>query len=269
MITTFEREEIVRRAREDARLGVYGADEYIAEKLGPEPRFDPVNNLAHAQTASRLQQDPVVDEGHADIRREEEELTRHPPIRFAIGVILALLGIELVSTLHTLKEAGFMMPERAVFGAALGVGIFAIAWYAGRTHDPLRLYATYLVLGVVVFATASIRSDASEGNTGWASGLLLVAGTIGPAILAERFLRAIEPTLPILRRVHAIRRQIAPAASATSSARREVRAIEHKRERWQRESQRRKAIYDVAHRAERMQRSLGTPTSANAPTPMR
>src|SRR5438270_14025103 len=72
----FDRNDLDQRAREDARLNIYEPDAYVLATLGPEPSFDPVGNLRHANVGSHLQ-DPRIEAGEADIRGLAEDMARH------------------------------------------------------------------------------------------------------------------------------------------------------------------------------------------------
>src|SRR5258706_8195599 len=93
MFKQFNQSELQERASEDARLGIYEPDAYITATIGPEPSFDPVGNLRHANVGSRLQ-NPTVEETEADMRREEDEMARHPSAHLLLTFLMILLFME-------------------------------------------------------------------------------------------------------------------------------------------------------------------------------
>src|SRR5262245_10870075 len=103
MFEGFDRNDLNRRAQEDARLNIYEPDAYVLATLGPEPSFDPVGNLRHANVGSRLQ-DPRIEEGEADIRRVEEDLARHPNAHFLIAFLVVLLFVESAGAIYVMRD---------------------------------------------------------------------------------------------------------------------------------------------------------------------
>jgi hypothetical protein len=249
------RKAIEQRAREDAKLGIYQPDDYVVATQGPEPVFDPVANLEHSTVGSRLQ-DPTIAELQEDIRHDEDELARHPSPQLLGTFLLLLLVLEAAGAIYIMKTLGIENPERIVFGSALAVCVFFTAWLASRTGNRALSIAALVALGVLVSALSVIRVDdnAAEGGSravNWASAVILAAVTVGPALMAEHILRLLAPTLPVVRRVWQLRRRIASSTGSRSGATRFVTRVAKRRDRWQREAARRRAIYDVAYRAAR------------------
>jgi hypothetical protein len=254
------------RARHDAQLGIYQPDAYIVATQGPEPVFDPVANLQHATVGSHLQ-DPTIAELQADVRRDEDELARHPSTQLLLLFLVALLILEAAGAIYVMKTLGIQNPERIVFGSALAVCVFFTAWLVSRTKNRLLSIAALVALGVLVSALSVIRFDDNAVDGGsravdWASAVIMTAVTVGPAVMAEHILRLLAPVLPVMRRVWQLRRRIRRSTSSRSGATRFVTRLARRRLRWQREAAKRRAIYDVAHRAARAE--LGDPSSVNS-----
>jgi len=251
------RRAVVGRARGDAARGIYQPDSYIVASQGPEPSFDPVQNLAHASVGSRLQ-DPTIAELEEDIRRDEDELAHHPSPQLLVTFLIVLLLLEAVGAIYVMKTIGLPNPERIIFGSALAVCVFFTAWLASRTTNRLLSIGAIAALGVLVAALSVIRVDdnAAEGSSkavGLATAVIMTAVTVGPALMAEHILRLLAPALPLMRRVRRLRRRIKRATSSRSSATHFVTRLAKRRADWQQEAARRRAIYDVAYRAARAQ----------------
>jgi hypothetical protein len=257
---------VVKRARQDAQLGIYQPEAYVIASQGPEPVFDPVANLEHATVGSHLQ-DPTIAELHEDVRRDEDELARHPSTQLLVLFLVVLLVLESAGAIYVMKTLGIENPERIVFGSALAVCVFFTAWLASRTKNRPLSIAALIALGALVSALSVIRADDNSVDGGsravdWASAVIMTAVTVGPAVMAEHILRLLAPVLPVMRRVWQLRRRIKRSTSLRSGATRFVTRLAQSRDGWQREAARRRAIYDVAHHAARAK--LGEP--ANSPT---
>jgi len=264
------RRAVVARAREDAARGIYQPDSYIVASQGPEPSFDPVANLQHANVGSHLQ-DPTIAELQEDIRRDEDELAHHPSAHLLLVFLIVLLFLEAADAIYVMKTIGLANPERIIFGSAFAVCVFFTAWLASRTANRLLSIGAIAALGVLIAALSVIRVDdnASEGGSkavGLATAVIMTAVTIGPALMAEHILRLLAPALPLMRRVRQLRRRTKRASSSRTGATGFVTRLAKRRDGWQQEAARRRAIYDVAYRAARAelggQESLGESPTA-------
>lgn len=247
------RRAVVSRAREDAAHGIYQPDSYIVASQGPEPSFDPVANLEHARVGSHLQ-DATIAELQEDIRRDEDELARNPSARLLLAFLVPLLLLETAGTIYVMNTIGLANPERIVFGTALAVCLFFTAWLASRTANRLLSIGAIAALGVLIAALSVVRVDenAVDGDSkavGLATAVIMTAVTVGPALMAEHVLRLLAPALPLMRRARQLRRRLKRAATSRLGANRFVTHLAKRREEWQHEAARRRAIYDVAHRA--------------------
>jgi hypothetical protein len=130
------RSAVLKRAREDAARGIYQPDSYVVASQGPEPSFDPVENLQHANVGSHLQ-DPTIAELQEDMRRDEDELAHHPSSHLLLVFLLVLLFLEAAGAIYVMKTIGLANPERTIFGLALAVSMFFTAWLVSRTENRL------------------------------------------------------------------------------------------------------------------------------------
>jgi hypothetical protein len=254
------RRAVVARAREDAERGIYQPDSYVVASQGPEPSFDPVENLQHANVGSHLQ-DPTIAELQEDMRRDEDELAHHPSSHLLLVFLLVLLFLEAAGAIYVMKTIGLANPERIIFGLALAVSMFFTAWLVSRTENRLLSMGALVALAILIAALSVIRVDdnAVEGGSkavGFATGAIMTGVTIGPALMAEYILRLLAPALPLMRRVRQLRRRTKRATSSRSGATHFVTRLAKRRNEWQQEAARRRAIYDVAYRAARAELGL-------------
>jgi hypothetical protein len=249
------RSAVLKRAREDAARGIYQPDSYVVASQGPEPSFDPVQNLQHANVGGPLQ-DPTIAELQEDMRRDEDELAHHPSAHLLLVFLIVLLFLEAAGAIYVMKTIGLANPERIIFGSALAVCVFFTAWLASRTANRLLSIGAIAALGILIAALSVIRVDdnATEGGSkavGFATAVIMTAVTIGPALMAEHILRLLAPALPLMRRVRQLRRRTKRASSSRTGATHFVTRLAKRRDEWQQEAARRRAIYDVAYRAAR------------------
>jgi hypothetical protein len=255
MFRRFNPSDLESRAREDARLGIYEPDAFITATIGPEPSFDPVGNLRHANVGSRLQ-NPAIEEGEADMRREEDEMARHPSHHLLFAFLMVLLFMECAGAIYVMRTMGVESPERIVFGTALAVCIFFMTWLCSRAKNRLVSIGALTALGLLVAALTLVRVDENTGDGGsstmnWATGLIMMAVTVGPAVMAEHVLRLVGPVLPIVRRRFRLGRRVARARLGQRTATWYVNRVASRRADWQQTAARIRASYDIAHRAAR------------------
>src|SRR6202171_2870149 len=105
------RSAVLKRAREDAERGIYQPDSYVVASQGPEPSFDPVENLEHASVGSHLQ-DPTIAELQEDMRRDEDELAHHPSAHLLLVFLIVLLFLEAAGAVYVMKEIRLPYPGR-------------------------------------------------------------------------------------------------------------------------------------------------------------
>ena len=266
----FSQSHIEERAREDARVGVYDPDALIVSTLGPEPSFDPVDNFHHGTVGSRLQ-NPALEETQQDLRREEDELARHPSPHMLTSFVCLLLFVEACGAVYIMRALGIDNPERIVFGTALAICIFFATWLASRARNRLMSIAALLALCLLVTALTLVRVEENAGDDGskaidYAAGVIMLAITVGPALMAEHVLRLLAPALPVMRRILRLRTRLSRAQRQQKSATRFVSRVADRRQAWQSEAARRRAIYDRAYRAARAELGDASVSSQLQPT---
>ena len=269
MFNFLNTQQLEERAKEDARLGIYNPDSYILSTLGPEPLFDPVDNFQHGEVGSRLQ-NPIIDESQQDLRREEDEMARFPSALLLIAFLAVLLFMETAGSIYVMRTLGIESPERLIFGTALGVCIFFITWLCSRARSRLMSIGALVALGALVAALTLIRVDENAGEDSstaldFATALIMMAVTVGPAVMAEHVLRLLAPVLPVVRRIVRMRARLNQATRQQKSANRFVERLSVRRERWKNESARRRAMYDIAYRAARAELGDASATTSVPP----
>ena len=262
-------EKLEARAREDARLGIYNPDAYVVATLGPQPAFDPVGNYRHGEVGSRLQ-NPAIEEIRQDIRREEDDRARHASALLLVAFLMVLLFMESAGAIYVMRALGVESPERVIFGTALAVCIFFVTWLCSRARNRIASIGAILALGALISAVTLIRVDESGGEEGskavdFATAIIMMAVTVGPAVMAEHVLRQVGPIMPALRRVLRLRGRLNAAVLQQKRANRFVAKLADKREAWQNESARLRALYDIAYRAARAE--LGDQSAKSSSIP--
>ncbi|MGH9419647.1 MAG: hypothetical protein ACRD3J_06725 [Thermoanaerobaculia bacterium] len=274
MLRPFNPTDLERRAREDARLDIYEPDAYVTATLGPEPSFDPVGNLRHAHVGSHLQ-NPAIEEVEADLRREEDAAALHPSTYLLFAFLIVLLFMECAGAIYVMRTLGVALPERIVFGSALAVCIFFMTWLCSRAKNRAVSIGALCTLGLLVAALTVVRVDENTGEGGsravdWATAFIMMAVTIGPAVMAEHVLRLLAPVLPVVRRRYRLGRRLGQARFSQRKATWFVNRLASRRNDWQRTSARMRAAYDIAHRTARAELGETPFTSAtNALVPAR
>ena len=265
MFEPFNLAELRAQAEEDARLQIYEPDSVILALLGPEPSFDPAGNLRHANVGARLQ-NPLIEEGEADLRRQEDEMTKHPSAPLLCVALVVLLFLESAASIFVMRSLGIESPERVIFGTALAMAIFFGLWLTSRVKNRLASIGAITFLGLLIAAVTIVRLDASGADTGsvhLASAVIMVAITVGPALLGEQVLRLLAPALPILRKRNSLSRRVGGAKVSRFMATRFVNRMADRQEAWQRNAARMRALYDIFHRSAEAELRGASPSHLN------
>lgn len=255
MMTSAQLQDADARAREHARLGIYNPEEFVLAAKGPSPEYDPVANLEHAAVGNHLQ-NPVIDELEQDIHREEDDLARHTSPHGLLAFLGVLLFMEAAGAIYVMRTLGIASPERIIFGTALAICVFFATWLCSRARNRMMAVVGLSGLGLLIAAVTIIRVDenASESSSralDWASAFVMMAVTIGPALMAEHVMRLLAPALPLVRRARRLRTRRRNAIREQRRANRFVQRLARRRDRWQHDAQRLRAAYDGAWRAAR------------------
>lgn len=263
-------------ARREAVAGVNSRDSRITRRLGTRPTFDPVNNHEHGQMAQALQRGAEVAELTDDLRRAEDEASRHSPPFGLTLLILFCLAVEALGGVLIMQALGVNEGERLPLGVALALALIGItAVTSNRTVEmgapeatPTRKSATVFVLGVyslLVVALAFVRLRMSNEDGGGLEALpetiVMIATSVGPAWLAEHFLRKRRPAAVAYGEVARIRERLRNSQRQLIAAQAFVVRIARRQEAHDDQVARMRATFDSEYdltRAERRPAEGGT-----------
>lgn len=262
-------------ARRDAAAGVNSGDDHVTRRLGPRPRgFDPVGDHEHGQVASALSRGTEIAEWTDDLRRNEAEKLQHPSaLGLTIGIIFCFL-VEVLGGILIMRALGVSESERLPFGIGLGlalIGITAVTSHRATTteapgaHPAKGRNLTALVLTVyslLVVALACVRLkvgvDEGSGLEALPDAIIMVATTIGPAWLAEHFLRKRRPAVALATHARQLRRRIRAAEKDRTAAASYLRRLAQAQAGWDHEWRQMHAVFDSEHRLARAEQGLSS-----------
>jgi len=206
------------RAMRDRARGVYRRLPIIIELIGPRPEIDP-SDPKHQRYSLRLR---VLEVSVEDIRARLyvllDTLTQY--VRWWIpflGMVFAYLT-ELIAWAVLLRDAGMPSPERWFIGSmgALFVIFMVVVAVRQEREEGARPWWYKLLLAalaILVLALAVVRvSNAMTGDTNWweelALGLILVFGSIGPALASEYLASILRPIWPLVAQARELKRRL-------------------------------------------------------------
>ncbi len=268
-----------REARRDATLGVHSAEEYVLRHCGPRPAdLDPVANFEHGDVAAKLARSTEIAEWSDDLRRAESEASHHPATTgLTLGIVFCFL-VEILGGVLIMRALGVAEGERLPLGIALGlalIGITAVASsraaapLAGATGAPPapKQRATVFILAVysaLVVPLAIVRLRLSSEDGGGFEALpetiIMIATTVGPAWLAEYFLRKRRPSALLAGQIKRLRRNIRGAERERDASRAYTVALSRRQAAWDTEAARLRAAYESEHRRARAEVGRSAPT---------
>lgn len=247
-MTILETWTVQLNAKKDAKAGVESCDDLVSAMLGVRPTFDP----------ARLDHKRVEDDLHldAEIKNQEDQLQQledqraHEPRLFPMNLVLALCFLcEPFAGISLMTSYGFQNPEKTVFGVMLAACIFAITSIAARMTGRARAVAYLMYAALVVAVAGSRLAERSDGTTtSWAEAAVLVALTIGPAILAEWCWRRRENAAKLAKQIANVGRRLADLRSRHRRAHEFVDRIATAEQRWAHEAAIIRGTYVKDHR---------------------
>lgn len=272
-------------ARSDARAGLQSADERNTSQLGPRPTFDPAGNERHAAFARARANQAEVEELREDIARAENEATEQVSTWLSSFGLAVALVVEFAGSILIMDVVGVSDRERLPLSLALAFAVLGItALAAQRTSSPssdggdtgsgalqvakrsivsiiiIAIYTLVVLSIAVVRVTSSLGEDAAPVEV-LARTAIMVTTCIGPCWLAEWLIRKRAPALTVRKRLRVLRGRLKKALFARTRAEKAVDRIARDAERWDHESAKRRAAYQVAHRLEtaKVQAEQGEP----------
>jgi hypothetical protein len=248
------------RGRHDAEAGVFLGREFVDERLGPRPAWDPIGRHAlfteaMANTGDLAEYRAIVQE---DERRPEREHAF--PRGLYLGGAFFLFLVEAEAMIVLLRDLGVGQNSRTTLGLMLAA--FAI-WI---THEAMgerrhtvdgvaRLAFRPLAAGValagfaVSIAALRLREWGQNGAASLADAVFWIGLGLGPAVLAESLLaQYVRSTVP--RNVtHAYGREWKRLEGELRRAWEERERVLREEEAWERAHTRLFAAYTRAYRA--------------------
>lgn len=266
-----------REARRDAALGVHSAEEYVLRHCGPRPAdLDPVANFEHGDVAAKLGRAIEIAEWSDDLRRTEDEASHHPrPTALLLGLVGCFL-VELLGGVLIMRALDVTESERLPFGIALGLAIVAVTAVtsnrtavapasasnasAGKRGATFFILAAYSAL-VIALALVRLRATSDDGVLdALPQTIVFMSVTVGPAWLAEYFLRKRRPSALLAGQVKRLRRNIRGAERERDASRAYTVALSRRQAAWDTEAARLRAAYESEHRRARAEMGRSAPT---------
>jgi hypothetical protein len=164
-------------------------------------------------------------------------------------VLTLCLLCEPFAGISLMSSYGFVNPEKTVFGVMLAACIFAVTSIAARMTGRARAVAYVMYAALVIAVAGSRLAERSDGTTtSWAEAAVLVALTIGPAILAEWCWRRRENDAKLAKQIAIVRRRLADLRARRQRARQFVDRIVAAQRRWENEAAVIRGVYAKDHR---------------------
>lgn len=270
------RKTIDEDARREALAGVNSVDDHITRRLGPRPKdFDPVGNHEHGQIATALGRRSEIGDWTDDLGRAETEASRHPNRwGLTVGIVFCFL-VEVLGGVLVMRALNVGEGERLPLGVALGLALIGItaatsnrttSASGGEAGAPQGRNATALILTVyslLVMALAIVRLRMSAEEGGGLDSLpetvVMIATTIGPAWLAEHFLKKRRPAAIVAAEVSRLKRRIRVAERERGTAATFMTRLAREQAAWDERAARLRAAFESEHRLTRAEQGRSAP----------
>jgi len=216
---------IKRRAAQDAAANVNLSDAHLTERHGLERSLDPLNDPRHAPYQDVLARRHEVDELRGDVERGEDEITNHTnPWLLRLAVVFCV-AVEALGLSVLLSDLGIANPARTFIAIGTSLLTTFLTWVIVKhsqkqsaTPDlpPKRskLFFFLLVIygllagSLVVVRTYALGLEESTLLVDVATGVVLVASTLGGSWMAESLLRRLAEIAPLVKARRVLRRRL-------------------------------------------------------------
>lgn len=250
---------VERQARQDAESGIDTSDDAIIAAVGPRPEYDPAANYRDRRFATALANRADLEEERDDERRRMDGLTRQPNVVGLFTGLSVTVVAEVFGNILLLKSLGIQGSARWLGAVGLSVGLIFVtralstsdvegAPKAGRSFI-VRI--VYLVL-VVAIALARIGGFTGADDDGvvmmGAELVIMIALTVFPGFLGERFLRQLVPALTARKELKTTQRRIKRLERSHGTADAYLQKVSEQQRKWDREAAQWRAVYRAAHR---------------------
>lgn len=264
-------------AVEDAECGVFNSEECVLTLLGPEPRrFDPAVNDEDRRIQHRRLNTTLLQEMNEDRRAREAARAAEPSPLGMVPFALGLFVVEVWASARVLVGRGVEAIAALVLGAALALGLFAMAGYcAGRATRKRLYYVVVAAFAVFIIALTVLRmeevaSDDSDTVTDLSTAIVFLVLSLGPAFIGEVAVRKANTALRVRRDLRTVNRQLRAETRAVESAESAVGRRIDTHERWTRQSAIARAeyrrVWDVTTRRRAMEEEKASTTSGSLPS---
>lgn len=261
-------------ATEDAEIGVYSEDQAITAILGPEPRpFDPAGNDDDRRLQLRRASTTLRDELAEDRRARDTARVRESSLLVLLPITFALFLIEWWASARVLIGIGVEPTSSLVLGAALAAGVFGLAAYCAGEATRKIVYAlgvlafAVLIISLTILRLHEVASDDADVRTDFASAVVLVVLSLGPAFLGEILLRRTASALHARRDLRSSARQLRDEERGIADAERQIAKRTTARETWVRQNAIGRAEYRRVWDIERTRAAERARTSSSAAPP--
>ena len=262
-------------ARRDARLGINQVDERVTAMLGARPEFDPETNSHDQQVLDDLRPE-LVEEHRDDVRRTEDEASRHSRPGLKTLGIVGLIVLEALGCNLLMGTLGYENPERLGFGVLLAcflIFITHVTWQLWSDKKSRIFFLAAFVLAAVTLSVAILRVEdraAAEDTTRLgdvATGVITLALTVGAAFLAEYLINERRAGARVWKEMDKERRRLRRAERRQWWARTYTDSLGRRQKRWTETAKQLRAAYMAEFRAERARTGGGgdgttTPSTA-------
>jgi hypothetical protein len=270
-------------ALEDAEIGAYSEAQAITSLLGPEPRaFDPLTNDDDRRLQVRRTNTTLRDKLAEDRRARETARVRETSLLLLLPLAPVLFLMEWWASARVLIGIGVETTSSLVLGAALAAGVFGLAAYCVGDAKRKLVHAlgvvafALLILSLTILRLHEVQMDDADIRTDFASAVVLVVLSLGPAFLGERLLRRTASALYARRDLRTSVRQLREEERAIEAAERAIARCLDARTTWGRENAIGRAeyrrVWDIerTRTAARDARSAATApaTSVASPSPV-
>jgi len=240
----------------DADAEVNTVEQYVTERVGEVPAWDPASNLEHALVSRELQRQEV--EAYQErLVCVEDELTLHEsPFSLTLkrgGCFVAeVLGCTLL-----FKGLGFSGIERIVLALLFASFLFWITSEANRQGGSAGKRSPWFALTLIAYALVMLAVtvlravQASTDGSSWAEdvsvGVVSLATTMGAAWLAEGIKSRSGPSIRLWKQRRNLLRRFRRAERRLRAAEAFTVLFARKRERISRKRTATAAAYNAAH----------------------
>lgn len=252
-ILAMRKRAVKKRALQDRKEGRYSFMTILLEILGPKPGLDP-DHPEHQEALRRIDfLRSFTDELRVRLRDLREELARHMTwwVLF-LGAIGSTIT-EAIAWIVLFRNAGIPAPDLYLLGVMTGVFFIVLIMFtvkhAQTTGNKTWFWICVSVVLVIAIAVTTVRVKDAMTNGGElieevAIGVVLLAASLGPALLTEYLLRPLRLVLPIVKLVWELKKQLREALYELQRVTKRLSREAELRRAWEWESQVLQGTYD-------------------------